>query len=64
MCLFTQVVKEMELDMKKRFLFFLTGSDRIPIHGIHSIKIIIQKVKDNSRLVPVCFRTETGNTGP
>ena len=49
--LFWEVVKEMELDMKKSFLFFLTGSDRIPIHGIHSIKIIIQKVKDNSRLV-------------
>ena len=45
-----QIFHEMDLQTKKKFLIFLTGSDRIPIHGIHSIKIIIQKVKDNSRL--------------
>ena len=44
-----QMFHEMDLETKKKFLIFLTGSDRIPIHGIHSIKIIIQKVKDNSR---------------
>jgi len=47
----------MEMEMKKKFLIFLTGTDRIPIHGIHSLKLAIQKVKDNSRL-PVahtCF---------
>ncbi|KAL5262692.1 hypothetical protein ACHWQZ_G008179 [Mnemiopsis leidyi] len=55
--LFWEMFHEMDLATKKKFLIFLTGSDRIPIHGIHSIKIIIQKVKDNSRL-PVahtCF---------
>ena len=48
---------EMDLKTKKKFLIFLTGSDRIPIHGIHSIKIIIQKVKDNTRSAK--FSSET-----
>ena len=55
--IFWQMFHKMDVATKKKFLIFLTGSDRIPIHGIHSIKIIIQKVKDNTRL-PVahtCF---------
>jgi len=31
---------------KKKFLRFLTGTDRVPISGLKSLKIVIQKVND------------------
>ncbi|XP_034107035.1 probable E3 ubiquitin-protein ligase HERC4 isoform X1 [Drosophila albomicans] len=42
---------------KKKFLLYLTGSDRIPIQGMKAIKIIIQPTQ-NERSLPVahtCF---------
>lgn len=36
---FWEVVHEMSLENKKKFLLFLTGSDRIPIQGMKAIKV-------------------------
>ncbi|XP_046391938.1 probable E3 ubiquitin-protein ligase HERC4 isoform X1 [Ischnura elegans] len=55
--LFWEVFHEMPLDQKKKFLLFLTGSDRIPIMGMKAIKLIIQPTEDDKYL-PVahtCF---------
>nr|XP_012137181.1 PREDICTED: probable E3 ubiquitin-protein ligase HERC4 isoform X1 [Megachile rotundata] len=55
--LFWQVFRELTLEEKKKFLLFLTGSDRIPIQGMQAIKITIQPMHDE-RLLPVahtCF---------
>ncbi|KAF7384056.1 hypothetical protein HZH68_014813 [Vespula germanica] len=55
--LFWQVFHELPLEEKKKFLLFLTGSDRIPIQGMKAIKIIIQPMSDE-RMLPVahtCF---------
>ncbi|XP_044756595.1 probable E3 ubiquitin-protein ligase HERC4 isoform X2 [Coccinella septempunctata] len=54
---FWEVIHEMSLADKRKFLLFLTGSDRIPIQGMGAIKIIIQKTNDDKYL-PVahtCF---------
>lgn len=55
--LFWEVFHELPLQEKKKFLLFLTGSDRIPIQGMKAIKIIIQPTMDD-RYLPVahtCF---------
>ncbi|XP_033210790.1 probable E3 ubiquitin-protein ligase HERC4 isoform X2 [Belonocnema kinseyi] len=55
--LFWQVFHELTLEEKKKFLLFLTGSDRIPIQGMKAIKITIQPMSDEKYL-PVahtCF---------
>ncbi|XP_020278361.1 probable E3 ubiquitin-protein ligase HERC4 isoform X2 [Pseudomyrmex gracilis] len=55
--LFWQVFHELSLEDKKKFLLFLTGSDRIPIWGMKAIKIIIQPMTDE-RFLPAahtCF---------
>ncbi|XP_017765568.1 PREDICTED: probable E3 ubiquitin-protein ligase HERC4 isoform X2 [Eufriesea mexicana] len=55
--LFWQVFRELPLEEKKKFLLFLTGSDRIPIQGMKAIKITMQPVEDE-RLLPIahtCF---------
>lgn len=47
----------MPLEEKKKFLLFLTGSDRIPIQGMKAIKLIIQPTTDD-KFLPVahtCF---------
>lgn len=36
---FWEVLHDMTLEDKKKFLFFLTGSDRIPIQGMKAIKV-------------------------
>lgn len=36
---FWEVLKEISLEEKKKFLLFLTGSDRIPIQGMKAIKV-------------------------
>ncbi|XP_066590462.1 probable E3 ubiquitin-protein ligase HERC4 [Prorops nasuta] len=54
---FWQVFHELSLEEKKKFLLFLTGSDRIPIQGMEAIKITIQPMSDE-RFLPVahtCF---------
>ena len=55
--LFWQVFRELTLEEKKKFLLFLTGSDRIPIQGMKAIRITIQPMADE-RSLPVahtCF---------
>ncbi|CAG9559714.1 unnamed protein product [Danaus chrysippus] len=54
---FWEVFHELPLEDKKKFLLFLTGSDRVPIQGMRDIKIRIQPVADD-RFFPVahtCF---------
>ncbi|XP_046611167.1 probable E3 ubiquitin-protein ligase HERC4 isoform X2 [Neodiprion virginianus] len=55
--MFWKVFHELSLEEKKKFLLFLTGSDRIPIQGMKAIKITIQPMSDD-RFLPVahtCF---------
>ncbi|XP_017778444.1 PREDICTED: probable E3 ubiquitin-protein ligase HERC4 isoform X2 [Nicrophorus vespilloides] len=54
---FWEVLHDMSLEDKKKFLLFLTGSDRIPIQGMKAIKIIFQPTNDD-KCLPVahtCF---------
>lgn len=54
---FWEVLHALPLDEKKKFLLFLTGSDRCPVQGMKAIKIIIQPATDD-RYLPVahtCF---------
>ncbi|XP_059219766.1 probable E3 ubiquitin-protein ligase HERC4 isoform X1 [Stomoxys calcitrans] len=54
---FWETFHEMSLEDKKKFLLFLTGSDRIPIQGMKAIKMIIQPTNDD-KCLPVahtCF---------
>lgn len=37
--MFWQVFHELPIEEKKKFLLFLTGSDRIPIQGMKAIKV-------------------------
>lgn len=54
---FWEVFHELSLDEKKKFLLYLTGSDRVPIQGMKALKIIIQPTTDE-KFLPVahtCF---------
>ncbi|XP_053714257.1 probable E3 ubiquitin-protein ligase HERC3 [Synchiropus splendidus] len=51
--MFWEVFHEFPLEKKKQFLLFLTGSDRIPIHGMESLRIIIQSTTANEDYLPV-----------
>uniref|UniRef100_A0A8C5EB60 HECT domain-containing protein n=1 Tax=Gouania willdenowi TaxID=441366 RepID=A0A8C5EB60_GOUWI len=51
--LFWEVFHEFPLEKKKQFLLFLTGSDRIPIHGMESLRIIIQSTTAEQHYLPV-----------
>lgn len=54
---FWETFHELPLEDKKKFLLFLTGTDRVPIQGMKDIKIRIQAVADD-RYFPVahtCF---------
>ncbi|XP_050295958.1 probable E3 ubiquitin-protein ligase HERC4 isoform X2 [Anthonomus grandis grandis] len=54
---FWEVIHEMSLEDKKKFLLFLTGTYRIPIQGMKAIKITIQPTTDD-KFLPVahtCF---------
>ncbi|XP_054634415.1 probable E3 ubiquitin-protein ligase HERC3 isoform X2 [Dunckerocampus dactyliophorus] len=66
---FWEVFHEFPLEKKKQFLLFLTGSDRIPIHGMASLKIVIQSTAADEHYLPVahtcynlldmpCYRTK------
>ncbi|XP_005105124.1 probable E3 ubiquitin-protein ligase HERC4 isoform X1 [Aplysia californica] len=55
---FWEVFHEMSLEDKKKFLMFLTGSDRIPVFGMKYVKIIIQPTCGGEKFLPVahtCF---------
>ncbi|XP_037327022.1 probable E3 ubiquitin-protein ligase HERC3 [Pungitius pungitius] len=51
--LFWEVFHEFPLEKKKQFLLFLTGSDRIPIHGMESLRIAIQSTTAEEHYLPV-----------
>uniref|UniRef100_A0A8C7TN25 HECT and RLD domain containing E3 ubiquitin protein ligase 3 n=1 Tax=Oncorhynchus mykiss TaxID=8022 RepID=A0A8C7TN25_ONCMY len=51
--MFWEVFHEFPLEKKKRFLLFLTGSDRIPIHGMESLRISIQSTSAEEHYLPV-----------
>lgn len=38
--LFWEVFHEFDIDHKKKFLLFLTGTDRVPVMGMKAIKVI------------------------
>ncbi|XP_071953933.1 probable E3 ubiquitin-protein ligase HERC4 [Antedon mediterranea] len=55
---FWEVFHELTIEQKKKFLVFLTGSDRIPVQGMSHLKMIIQPVFGNTDLLPAahtCF---------
>lgn len=41
---FWSIIHDMSLADKKKFLLFLTGSDRIPIQGMKAIKVYFHKL--------------------
>ncbi|XP_038599484.1 probable E3 ubiquitin-protein ligase HERC4 isoform X2 [Tachyglossus aculeatus] len=56
--IFWEVFHELPLERKKLFLLFLTGSDRIPILGMKSLKLVIQPTGGGDGYLPVshtCF---------
>ncbi|XP_004701437.1 probable E3 ubiquitin-protein ligase HERC4 [Echinops telfairi] len=56
--IFWEVFHELPLEKKKQFLLFLTGSDRIPILGMKSLKLVIQPTGGGDDYLPVshtCF---------
>ncbi|XP_056291834.1 probable E3 ubiquitin-protein ligase HERC4 [Pseudoliparis swirei] len=56
--LFWSVFHRLPLEEKKLFLLFLTGSDRIPILGMKSLKLVIQPTGGGEQYLPVahtCF---------
>uniref|UniRef100_A0A2K6TEZ3 HECT and RLD domain containing E3 ubiquitin protein ligase 4 n=1 Tax=Saimiri boliviensis boliviensis TaxID=39432 RepID=A0A2K6TEZ3_SAIBB len=56
--IFWEVFHELPLEKKKQFLLFLTGSDRIPILGMKSLKLVIQPTGGGEEYLPVshtCF---------
>ncbi|XP_017279852.1 probable E3 ubiquitin-protein ligase HERC4 [Kryptolebias marmoratus] len=56
--LFWEVFHDLPLEKKKQFLLFLTGSDRIPILGMKSLKLVIQPTGGGEQYLPVahtCF---------
>ncbi|CAD8054024.1 unnamed protein product [Paramecium primaurelia] len=55
---FWQFLRSLNEEKQKRFLFFCTGSDRIPIGGLKSLKFLIQKYGENTEQLPkahTCF---------
>ncbi|XP_046382187.1 probable E3 ubiquitin-protein ligase HERC4 isoform X2 [Haliotis rufescens] len=56
--IFWEVFHEMEMEDKKKFLLFLTGSDRIPIFGMKYVKMVIQPTGGGDDYLPAahtCF---------
>uniref|UniRef100_A0A2K5VXD0 HECT and RLD domain containing E3 ubiquitin protein ligase 4 n=1 Tax=Macaca fascicularis TaxID=9541 RepID=A0A2K5VXD0_MACFA len=56
--IFWEVFHELPLEKKQQFLLFLTGSDRIPILGMKSLKLVIQSTGGGEEYLPVshtCF---------
>ena len=48
----------LETEQKKKFLAFATGSDRVPIKGLRSMKLVISKNGPHSDRLPTshtCF---------
>uniref|UniRef100_A0A0G4F3Q5 HECT-type E3 ubiquitin transferase n=1 Tax=Chromera velia CCMP2878 TaxID=1169474 RepID=A0A0G4F3Q5_9ALVE len=55
---FWEVVHGLSTEEKKKFLFFLTGSDRVPIKGLKSLQLFISRNGPDSDRLPTahtCF---------
>ncbi|RWS07496.1 putative E3 ubiquitin-protein ligase HERC4-like isoform X2 [Dinothrombium tinctorium] len=55
---FWNVFHSLSHDQKRKFLLFLTGSDRTPVQGLNSLRIKIQPMKVSEEHLPVahvCF---------
>ena len=53
-----QVIHEFPLELKKRFLFFSTGSDRVPIKGLSNLNFVISRQGTDEERLPsahTCF---------
>jgi ubiquitin-protein ligase E3 A len=53
-----EVVHSMDIDNQRRFLKYVTGSDRVPIKGLSSLKMVIQRNGEDSVRLPTaltCF---------
>jgi hypothetical protein len=53
-----EVIHELPIELKKRFLFFCTGSDRVPIKGLGNLNFVVSRNgTDESRLpsAHTCF---------
>uniref|UniRef100_A0A8C0FSA2 HECT-type E3 ubiquitin transferase n=1 Tax=Bubo bubo TaxID=30461 RepID=A0A8C0FSA2_BUBBB len=51
--MFWETFHAFPLEKKKKFLLFLTGSDRIPIYGMSSLRIVIQSTTSGEQYLPV-----------
>ncbi|GFR49165.1 hypothetical protein Agub_g11186, partial [Astrephomene gubernaculifera] len=57
---FWQVLSELDLDAKRRFLAFTTGCDRAPVAGLGALVLTIQRSGPDSARLPsahTCFTT-------
>jgi len=57
---FWSLVHQMDIEQKKKLLFFVTGSDRAPIKGLQELKFVIQSGGTNEETLPTshtCFNT-------
>ncbi len=54
---FWSVFHELSEENKKKFLLFVTGCDRIPISGMNSVRLIIQRTAEDKFLpaAHTCF---------
>ncbi|KAF0992308.1 hypothetical protein HZS_4001 [Henneguya salminicola] len=55
---FWEVVFDYPLELKRKFLKFTTGSDRLPICGIKTLNLVIQPMNKSTKSLPVahtCF---------
>ncbi|KAL4239292.1 putative E3 ubiquitin-protein ligase herc4 [Mactra antiquata] len=55
---FWDVFHDLSLENKKKFLLFLTGSDKIPVIGMKHVKLVIQPMNVEEKYLPVahtCF---------
>ncbi|CAD8051862.1 unnamed protein product [Paramecium sonneborni] len=55
---FWAFIHSLDEQQKKRFLFFCTGSDRVPVGGLKSLKFVIQKYGEETEQLPsahTCF---------
>ena len=53
-----QVIHELPLELQKRFLFFCTGSDRVPIKGLGNLNFVISRNGTDEARLPsahTCF---------
>ncbi|KAM3137775.1 hypothetical protein pb186bvf_010195 [Paramecium bursaria] len=55
---FWKLIHTLDIIQQKKFLFFCTGTDRVPVGGLKSMKFMIQKHGENTEQLPsahTCF---------